>query len=174
MATTISPQALAQMRAAGAHFDLIDVRTPAEFEEVHIDFAKNIPLDRLDPPTILASRVSGSGPLYVICQSGMRAGQACKKLVETGLETINIEGGTAAWVAAGLPVVRGHRKVISLERQVRITAGTLVATGTALGYFVNPAWLALSGFVGLGLMFAGITDTCTMAMILSKMSWNQE
>ncbi|HAF95575.1 MAG: hypothetical protein A2021_06325 [Elusimicrobia bacterium GWF2_52_66] len=173
MAATISPQALARMRATGVRFDLIDVRTPAEFDEVHIEFAKNIPLDRLDPPALLAAHPSGSGLLYVICQSGTRAGLACRQLAETGLETINIEGGTAAWLSAGLPVIRGRRKVISLERQVRITAGSLVAVGAALGYFANPAWIALAGFIGAGLVFAGITDTCAMAMILSKMPWNQ-
>lgn len=173
MSAIISPQALAQMRAAGARFDLIDVRTPAEFDEVHIEFAKNIPLDRLDPPAILAARISGSGPLYVICQSGARSGQACRQLAETGLETVSIEGGTAAWAAAGLPVVRGRRKTMLLERQVRITAGSLVAAGATLGYFVNPAWIALSGFVGAGLVFAGITDTCAMALILAKMPWNK-
>ena len=77
-----------------------------------------------------------------------------------------------AWDQAGLPVVRG-RKAISLERQVRIAAGLLVVTGSALGYFVNPVWIGLAAFVGAGLAFAGITDTCGMGMLLARMPWNQ-
>ena len=76
-----------------------------------------------------------------------------------------------AWEAEGLPLNRG-RKMMSLERQVRIAAGALVFTGALLGYFVNPAWIALSGFVGAGLIFAGITDTCGMGMLIARMPWN--
>lgn len=77
-----------------------------------------------------------------------------------------------AWEAAGLPVVRG-KKAISLERQVRIAAGLLVLLGAILGFFVNPSFIGISAFVGAGLVFAGITDTCGMAMMLAKMPWNQ-
>lgn len=77
-----------------------------------------------------------------------------------------------ACVAAGLPVVRG-KKAVSLERQVRITAGSLVLIGAILGYFVHPYWIGLSAFIGAGLAFAGITDTCGMGMMLARMPWNQ-
>jgi hypothetical protein len=82
-----------------------------------------------------------------------------------------MEGGMQAWESAGLEVIKG-RRTISLERQVRIAAGALVFFGSALGYFVNPAWIGLSAFVGGGLVFAGVTDTCGMAMILARMPWN--
>lgn len=85
---------------------------------------------------------------------------------------MNVEGGTQAWNQAGLPVVRG-KKAISLERQVRIAAGLLVVTGSVLGCFVSPHWIGLSAFVGAGLTFAGITDTCGMGMLLARMPWNQ-
>ena len=85
---------------------------------------------------------------------------------------MNVEGGTLAWDQAGLPVSRG-RKVISLERQVRIAAGLLVLTGAVLALTVHPWWAGLSAFVGAGLMFAGITDTCGMALMLARMPWNQ-
>jgi hypothetical protein len=84
---------------------------------------------------------------------------------------VNIEGGTLACVEAGLPVVRG-KKAISLERQVRIAAGSLVLLGAALS-FVHLAFIGLSAFVGAGLVFAGITDTCGMGMMLARMPWNQ-
>jgi hypothetical protein len=83
-----------------------------------------------------------------------------------------VQGGVQAWEAAGLPLNRG-RKTLSLERQVRIIAGALVVVGAVLGYLVHPAWVGLSGFVGAGLVFAGITDTCGMAMVLARMPWNQ-
>ncbi len=84
---------------------------------------------------------------------------------------VNVEGGTLAWDQAGYPVIRG-RKVMSLERQVRIAAGSLVLTGIGLS-FLHPWLLGISAFVGAGLVFAGITDTCGMGMILARMPWNQ-
>ena len=134
-------------------------------------FARNVPLDQLGKATISSS--GATQPLYVICQSGGRARQACEKIMCAGyLNVVSIEGGTQAWVAAGLPVVRG-KAVMSLERQVRIAAGLLVLVGTVLGYFVHRYWLGLPAFVGAGLAFAGITDTCGMGMLLAKMPWNQ-
>ena len=85
---------------------------------------------------------------------------------------MNVAGGTVACVQAGLPVNRGQ-KTMSLERQVRIAAGSLVVIGTVLGAFVHPYWLGLPGFVGAGLVFAGVTDTCGMGMVLARMPWNQ-
>ena len=84
----------------------------------------------------------------------------------------NVEGGTLAWAAAGLPVVRG-RKAVSLERQVRIAAGSLVAAGVGLGVFVHPALLGLAAFVGAGLVFSGVTDTCGMGVVLGRLPWNR-
>jgi rhodanese-related sulfurtransferase len=174
MSQTISPQALENLHRAGKPIELIDVRTPAEFREVHVDFARNVPLDRLDPKSIQTERNGHDDrPLYVICRSGNRSKQACEKLHAAGLDNVvNVEGGTLACEAAGLPLARG-KKTISLERQVRIAAGFLVLVGGVLAIAVHPYFAALSAFVGAGLMFAGITDTCGMAMLLARMPWNQ-
>jgi len=170
---TISPQQLNELKSSGQDVDLIDVRTPVEFREMHIEFARNVPLDRLDAAQLSAERNGSDQPLYVICRSGSRARQACERLLSSGLtNVINVEGGTQAWEQAGLPVVRGQ-KAVSLERQVRIAAGTLVLIGSVLGAFVHPYWIGLAAFVGAGLIFAGITDTCGMAMLLARMPWNQ-
>jgi rhodanese-related sulfurtransferase len=171
---TISPQGLARKREASRNIELIDVRTPAEFQEAHVDFAQNVPLDQLDPGAIIKARAGASGePVYFICQSGGRSQKACEKLQQAGFSNVvSVEGGTRSWDQAGLPVVRG-KKTISLERQVRITAGSLVLTGVLLGWFVHPAFFGLSGFVGAGLIFAGITDTCGMGLMLAKMPWNR-
>ena len=162
MVATISPTALADLRRRGEAVHLIDVRTPAEYGEVHVEFARNLPLDRLDPKA-LASTIGGrEGPVYFVCRSGGRSQKACEQLMAAGIgDVVSVEGGTAACEAAGLPVVRG-RKAMSLERQVRIAAGALVAIGAGL-----------AGFVGCGLVFAGVTDTCGMAMLLARMPWNQ-
>ncbi|MFN0018880.1 MAG: rhodanese-like domain-containing protein [Pirellulaceae bacterium] len=179
MVATISPQELSRLRQSGKSLDLIDVRTPVEFQEVHVEFARNVPLDRLDPLAIKAERNGNAEqPLYVICRSGSRGKQACEKFLAAGLENVvNVEGGTMACEAAGLPVTRG-KKAISLERQVRIAAGTLVLIGAVLGFWAPVYWvgwlgLGLAAFVGAGLTFAGITDTCGMAMLLARMPWNQ-
>ncbi|GAA4428221.1 rhodanese-like domain-containing protein [Bremerella cremea] len=170
---TISPQELNQ-RHQNEACELIDVRTPAEFQEVHATQAVNVPLDRLVPRDYMQARNGNAQTtLYVICKSGTRGGKACEKFQAAGFENVvNVEGGTEAWAAAGLPVVRG-KKVMSLERQVRIAAGFLVLVGALLAMFVHPYFAGLSAFVGAGLMFAGITDTCGMAMVLAKMPWNQ-
>jgi rhodanese-related sulfurtransferase len=169
----ISPNELAQRRQAGQPAQLIDVRTPIEFREVHVDFAENIPLDRLDPTAVMNARNGSSAePLYLICQSGGRSTTACEKFQQAGFtNVVSVEGGTKAYEQAGLPVVRG-KKAISLERQVRIAAGSLVFTGVMLGWLVHPVFFGLSAFVGAGLVFAGITDTCGMGMLLAKMPWN--
>jgi rhodanese-related sulfurtransferase len=171
--TTIRPQQLAELCKTGK-IDLIDVRTPVEFRELHAAVACNVPLDRLDPMTVMQGRNgSKDEPLYLICRSGSRGRQACEKFLAAGFTNVyNVEGGTLACLDAGLPVIRG-KKAISLERQVRIAAGSLVVLGVLVGWFVHPILSGLSAFIGAGLVFAGITDTCGMGMMLARMPWNQ-
>jgi rhodanese-related sulfurtransferase len=172
--TVIKPQELAELCKDGKKIDLIDVRTPVEYREVHVPIARNIPLDQLDATALMQTR-KGSivEPLYIICRSGNRGQQACEKFLKAGFSNVvNIEGGTLACVEAGIPVIRS-KKAISLERQVRIAAGSLVLLGTILGWFVHPVFIGLSAFIGAGLVFAGITDTCGMGMLLARMPWNQ-
>lgn len=169
---TIAPQQLRSQLMEGSPLQLLDVRTPVEFRELHAEPARNLPLDRLDPAEV-ARNTKPDEPLYVICRSGGRGRQACERLAAAGLaNVVNIEGGTLAWEQAGLPVVRGA-KVISLERQVRIAAGALVLLGAVLAFAVHPYFIGLSAFVGAGLIFAGMTDTCGMGLILARMPWNQ-
>ncbi|MBX3444865.1 MAG: rhodanese-like domain-containing protein [Planctomyces sp.] len=172
-AHVISPRELHDLAQQEQPVDLIDVRTPMEFDEVHVSFARNVPLDQLDCGQLAGQARSDARPLYVICRSGSRGRQAAERLVAAGHpRVVNVEGGTLAWDQAGLPVVRGRQRM-SLERQVRIAAGLLVMTGTLLGVFVHPAFLGLAGFVGAGLVFAGVTDTCGMGLLLARMPWNR-
>ena len=171
---TISAGKLTELCNGGKKIDLIDVRTPVEFQEVHVADARNLPLNRLDPAAVMQGRNGMQGePLYLICRSGSRGQQACEKFLAAGFtNVVNVEGGTLAWAECGLPVVRG-KKAISLERQVRIAAGSLVLLGVLLGWLVHPAFIVLSAFVGAGLVFAGVTDTCGMGLLLARMPWNQ-
>ncbi|MCL6505485.1 MAG: rhodanese-like domain-containing protein [Bryobacteraceae bacterium] len=171
---TITAKELYERMQRGEWVELIDVRTPVEFREIHAEGARLVPLDRLDPKAVMAERNgTEERPLYVICRSGSRARQACEKFIAAGhFNVVCVEGGTLAWEQAGLPVRRG-KKGISLERQVRIAAGLLVLLGAVLGFFVHPYFIALSAFVGAGLVFAGITDTCGMGMLLARMPWNR-
>jgi len=156
---TISPVELQQILATQPDAPVIDVRTPVEFSEVHVPSARSVPLDEL---------------VYLLCRSGQRATKAAEKFEKEGFsQTIVVEGGTLAWIESNLPVMRSTIKVISLERQVRIAAGAIVFTGVLLAHFVNPNFIWLSGFVGAGLLFAGITDFCGMGLLLAKMPWNK-
>jgi len=172
MANVISPPELLSLVQQGKSLELIDVRTPAEFQEVHVTCARNVPLDRLDPAHEVQTLAQPSQPIYVICKSGGRGRQAVDAFTQAGFANVfNVDGGTTACAAAGLPVVRG-KKVMSLERQVRIAAGSLVLVGIGLS-FLHPYLIGLSAFVGAGLVFAGITDTCGMGLVLARMPWNQ-
>lgn len=169
--TEITPRDLAARLAQGP-VDLFDVRTPAEYREIHARPAKSLPLHELDVEKVRALRQTPCDqPVYVICRSGSRGKQASEKLCAQGCQAINVTGGTLAWEQAGLEVERG-RKTISLERQVRIAAGALVLLGATL-VAVSPWFAILPGFVGAGLIFAGVTDACGMGLLLSRMPWNR-
>ena len=171
---TVSPEQIHAFRSAGKPIEMIDVRTPAEYREMHVDIARLEPLSSLAPARIMASRQHPADePLYVICRSGDRAARACARFTEAGYaNAVKVEGGTLACERAGVPVVRG-KKAVSLERQVRIAAGSLVLGGAVLSLAVSPWWMLLPAFVGGGLAFAGVTDTCGMGMLLARMPWNR-
>ncbi len=151
---------------------LLDVRTPLEFQEMNLDGARLTPLDELDAAA-LTRQEDPDREVVVLCRSGGRAKKAAEKLVDAGMSRVSIlDGGMLAWNAAGLPVNRG-KKIISLERQVRIAAGLLVLIGVALGTWAHPGFYGLSAFVGAGLVFSGLTDWCGMGLLLARAPWNR-
>jgi len=172
---TIAPAELERLLRAQPDLPLLDVRTPVEFAQLHVPQARNIPLDALAPRALFADGALPKGqPVYILCQTGGRAGKAAEKFAEEGFDqAVIVEGGTKAWSDAGLPVHQSPIRVMSLERQVRIAAGSLVLLGALLGYFVHPYFIGLAAFVGAGLVFAGVTDTCGMGLLLAKAPWNQ-
>jgi len=171
---TISPPELQKLLAEQPGLPVLDVRTPAEYAGAHVKEARNVPLGDLNPQKFYSeAALSKDQPVYLLCQSGGRARKAAEKFAGDGFDNgVVIEGGTQAWIDAGLPVERGSVKVISLERQVRIAAGSLVLTGALLSWFVNYAFIGLAAFVGAGLVFAGITDFCGMGLLLARLPWN--
>ena len=156
---------------AHAQARLVDVRTPGEYAAVHIAGGCNIPLDGLDEH--LDELRQSPGPVLLVCQAGARARRAEERLRKAGARDLRLlDGGIAAWIAAGQPVVRGPRR-LSLERQVRIAGGTLAALGGVLALTVSPWFAVLPTFVGGGLVFAGLTDTCGMALLLARLPYNR-
>lgn len=172
---SISTEELQKRLLSGDPVALIDVRTPIEYDEVHAAAAVNIPLDHVSKETLASAGCADCDqPVYLMCRSGQRATKAAEKLRACGYaRPVVITGGTLAWIKAGLPVTRGTAKVISLERQVRIAAGALVFTGAILAHFVHPGFVWLAGFVGAGLVFAGVTDFCGMGLLIARMPWNR-
>jgi len=151
---------------------LIDVRELGEHASEHIAGAKCHPLSRFDPQEI--KNAYPNAKILVHCQSGMRSVKAAQQLAEAGLTVYNLSGGLNAWKQAKLPTAKTPGAPISLFRQVQIVAGSLILSGTVLGFTVSPNWHFLSGFVGAGLTFAGITNTCALGMLLAKLPYNQQ
>lgn len=151
---------------------LIDVREPDEYAREHIEGAQLVPLSRFDPGAIAGER---SRIAIFHCNSGNRTTQAASQLLSAGFaETYHLEGGLQAWKRAGLPVVADRKAPLPIMRQVQIAAGSLVLLGIALAVLVSPWFMALSAFVGAGLVMAGVTGFCGMANLLAYMPWNRK
>jgi len=151
----------------------IDVRTPQEFESVHIVGARNIPLPDLHNYVDELKSLSQELPIRLVCRTQNRAKIAYEYLTNNGLTNCEIlDGGITAWVAQGKPVVQG-KQGISLEGQVRAIAGGLILLGVVLGFLLHSGFFLLPALVGAGLLHAGLTDSCLMGMLLSKLPMNR-
>ncbi len=160
-----------ELLASGGECQVIDVREFSEFNAERIADAQLMPLSNFEKHV---DEIDHSKPVYLMCRSGNRARKAAEKLAAKGFTDIHvIEGGMTAWSGADLPIMKGESKVWSLERQVRFAAGLFVLAGVLLSVFVSPYFIVLSAFVGAGLMFSAVTDTCGMGMILARMPWNK-
>jgi len=172
--TSIKPLELQRLLAEGAPAQLLDVRTLGEFTAAHVPGAKLIPLDDLNPDAFQRQRGSEEIPVYVLCQSGGRARKAIERLEQGGVHgCVLVEGGTQAWIDAGLPTERAQSTVLPLMRQVQITVGLISAAGAALALTINPLFAIIPLVMGCGLLFAGLTGICGLALLLAKMPWNR-
>lgn len=151
--------------------DFINVCTPAEYKEKHIQGVRNVPLDTLSQH---AEELQAKTTVYIHCRSGNRGRQAIEQLQHLGVtaELVNVEGGLLAWQEAGY-VTGSHTSRLPVMRQVFIGAGTLVLFGVVLTYFFGQGYLLIPLFVSLGLLVSGLTSWCGMAILLSKMPWNK-
>lgn len=156
---------------------LVDVRTAAEVRGEALPGIITMPLDELDADKLQAvidRRSQGEQPIYLICQSGKRAQLAADKLAgKLRQPLIIVDGGMNAIKQTGINYLHSHEPIISLERQVRIVSGALIILGIVLGFIVHAGFFGLSAFVGAGLMFSGITDSCAMGMMIAKAPWNK-
>lgn len=150
---------------------LIDVREGDEHAREHVLGARLAPLSSIDAHDF--DRDHGKTAIFH-CRSGMRTQANAARLLGRGFrEAYFLEGGLEAWKAAGLPTHTNAGAPIEIMRQVQICAGILILSGVVLGWLINPAFYALSAFVGAGLTFAGATGWCGMAMLLKTMPWNR-
>ncbi|MFD6323299.1 rhodanese-like domain-containing protein [Streptomyces sp. NPDC058442] len=167
-----------QARTRLDELTVIDVRTPAEYASGHLPGALNIPLDHVRRALPEIRHAAERGEVLLVCASGARSGSACTLLAEQGVPVATLAGGTSAWAAEGHDL---HHPTVcattpagwSMERQVRLAAGTLVLLGLVLGLLVHPAFQLLSAGVAGGLVFSALTDTCGMAVVLAKLPHNR-
>lgn len=149
---------------------LLDIREPDEIETSHIEGCVAAPLSIF--PHALVPESTSEKPVIITCHSGRRVSDNMDMLEKSVKgPAYNLKGGIDAWEKAGLPLVRGRR--FSMERQVRMAAGSLVVAGLVLA-FASHWFVLLSLGVGCGLVYAGYSGTCGMAVVLEKMPWNRK
>ena len=168
----VNVQHVKQQLQAGNDLVLLDVRTAAEFESVHIDGSLNVALDQIEQQRQQLSE-SLKHPVVLVCRSGNRARQAAALLQHVNLPNLHIlEGGIQAWQAANEPVKQGRQRW-ALDRQVRGLAGSIVLFSMIGSLFWSPLrWVA--AFMGAGLAYSALTDSCAMGMLLSKLPYNRQ
>ncbi len=166
---SLSPQAAQALLNQGAV--LIDIRSTDEHARERIAQARHVPMERLKGSDL---PVVGASAVIFHCRSGNRTQVNAPVLsASTGCDAYVLEGGLDAWKKAGLPVMTDASQPLELQRQVQIVAGSLIVLGAVLGATVSPWFHALSGFVGAGLVFAGVSGFCGMARVLMRMPWNR-
>ncbi|ELW1645935.1 rhodanese family protein [Enterobacter oligotrophicus] len=168
---SVSPQEAQRLIEQGAV--LIDIRDRAEYLREHIPYALSLPLADItaDKTVVSAERQ----PVIFHCLTGMRTAQNAHVLTKAAspAPVLLMAGGINAWKSAGLPTIEDKKQPLPVMRQVQIVAGTLILTGVVLGYAIDSRLFLLSGFVGAGLLFAGLSGLCGMASLLLKMPWNR-
>ncbi|MHA7858578.1 MAG: rhodanese family protein [Henriciella sp.] len=168
--TKLTPNIAADRLKSGKAV-LIDIREPDEYAREHIPGSISLPVSALDEADLKLD--AGQNAIFH-CKSGMRTDANCTVLAQhVDGDAFVLDGGLDAWRAVGLPTSKDSSAPLEINRQVQITAGSLILIGALLGWLVAPAWVSLSAFVGAGLMFAGISGWCGMATLLQAMPWNR-
>ncbi len=167
----ISPHDAASLLKQDTQTKILDVRSALEFSQLHIEPSLNIPIDMISAKI---NELSQSGQNYlVLCHTGNRAAMAADMLMQSGIHTVKVmQGGIVHWQKEKLPVIKGQG-TMSLERQVRVIAGSLILLGIIMSWLLNWAFIFISVFVSSGLIYAGLTDNCLMGMLLMKLPYNK-
>ena len=169
--TNVAPDLVKTWMETGGAL-LVDVRDDYEHAEERIDGAVLRPLSAFEPEAL--RNEAGDRRVVFHCRSGKRSQEAADRFCREGEATFQLAGGIEGWKAAGMPVIRSaSAPKLPIMRQVQISAGAMVAAGVGLGVTVSPWFLAIAGFVGCGLMFAGLTGWCGLAKLLAVMPWNR-
>ena len=168
----ISPKAASVLASQDAQVKFLDVRSVLEFSQAHIKDSINLPIDML---VMKVNELSQAKQSYIVlCRTGNRSSMAADMLIQSGIHSVKVmDGGITAWQKEGLALVKGEGG-ISLERQVRIMAGSIVLLGILLSWFICPWFIGISIFVACGLIYAGLTDNCMLGMLLLKLPYNQK
>jgi rhodanese-related sulfurtransferase len=169
-AQTVTASTLSRWLAADEAL-VVDVREPAEFAGGHIPGSVSVPMAKIGDMDLGAL---GTRKLVLVCASGRRSEMSCARVADRAPTSVHsLTGGLAAWRAEDGAIEGTGREVLPLDRQVLIGAGSVVLTGIALGSLIHPAFYALSAFAGTGLIVAGTTGFCGMALILARAPWNR-
>jgi glyoxylase-like metal-dependent hydrolase (beta-lactamase superfamily II)/rhodanese-related sulfurtransferase len=168
----ISPKDASALSSKDAQVKFLDVRSVLEFSQLHIKDSINVPIDMLAMKVNELSRISQT--YIVLCRTGNRSAMAADILIQSGIHTVKVmDKGITGWQNARLSVIKGEGG-ISLERQVRVMAGSIVLLGILLSWFICPCFIGISIFVSCGLIYAGLTDNCMMGMLLMKLPYNKK
>lgn len=163
------PAGEAKRRVDAGEAVLVDIREADEHAREHIAVARLVPLSKFLPGAVRAE----AKPVIFHCQSGNRTCTNLERLREGGAsEFYVLEGGLNAWKSAGLPTVVDRRQPLPLQRQVMITAGSIIVISLALAWLVSPYFIGITAFMGCGLTFAGLSGWCGLAKLLEHMPWN--
>lgn len=152
---------------------ILDVRNGSEHTEIALRRKHYfVELPQFDAKSFIKDYGLNGEKICVLCKSGFRASKAARMLEEAGYPNIAIiKGGISSLIGKSGLVY--EKTVMSMERQVRIVAGALVLLGSVLAMSINVWFALLPAFVGCGLMYAGISNTCAMASLLGKLPWNK-
>jgi glyoxylase-like metal-dependent hydrolase (beta-lactamase superfamily II)/rhodanese-related sulfurtransferase len=168
----VSPKESFSLAEKNSQVRLLDVRSVLEYAQVHIKDSINVPIDMLSAKVNDLSKSTQS--YIVLCRTGNRSPMAADMLMQSGIHGVKVmQGGMIRWQKEGLPVIKGEGGV-SLERQVRLIAGSLVLLGVLLSWFIHWTFIFIPVFVSCGLIFAGLTDNCLMGMLLMKLPYNKK
>lgn len=170
--TSLDPSTVRALTGTGTDVLVVDVRTPGEYQSAHIPGSVNLPLDQVEEHSRRIA-ADADGRLVLVCQSGGRAEQAQHRLAGAGRPDVAVlTGGMNAWTATGGPVERAGRTRWSLERQVRLVAGSIVLLAVLASIWV-PELRYVAGVIGAGLTFAALSNSCLMGTLLARLPYNR-